>query len=102
MGTGNSKNNNNRINESDTKHGSLIPENASDILYNSIVKIIMSNNIQGTGFFIKIKANKKEIKCLFTCNHVIGKKNIDSKEIFDVFYGKINKEINKKIKLEIN
>ena len=102
MGFGNSKNENNRVNEADTKHATLIPESASDILYNSIVKIIMKNGLQGTGFFMKIKIKEEQKNCLFTCNHVINEKNIDSKETFDIYYGKITQEINKKIILDTN
>ena len=96
MGFGNSTNKNNRVNESDTKHASLIPESACDVLYNSIVKIVMNDGLQGTGFFMKIKIKGKEINGLFTCNHLINEKNIDSRETFDIYYGKITKEINKK------
>ena len=102
MGFGNSTNKNNRVKESDTKHASLIPESACDVLYNSIVKIVMNDGLQGTGFFMKIKIKGKEINGLFTCNHVINEKNIDSRETFDIYYGKITKEINKKIKLDTN
>ena len=97
MGVSNSKSKNSRVNEADTKHASLIPESASDTLYNSIVKIVMSNNLQGTGFFMKINIKDKQVNCLFTCNHVINEKNIEAEETFDIFYGKINQEINKKL-----
>jgi len=102
MGIGNSKRNNNRVNEADTRHATLIPESASDVLYNSIVKIILNNGLQGTGFFMKITIEGKQINCLLTCNHVINEKNIDSKETFDIYYGKITQEINKKIILDSN
>lgn len=32
-----------RIDESKTNHANLIPESASDILYNSIVKLVIRN-----------------------------------------------------------
>ena len=99
MGACYSESKNSRVNEADTKHASLIPESASDALYNSIVKIVMGNNLQGTGFFMKINIKGKQVNCLFTCNHVINEKNIEAEETFDIFYGKINQEINKKIKL---
>ena len=102
MGLSNSKNENNIVDEADTKHAALIPESASDVLYNSIVKIKMNNGLQGTGFFMKIKIKEKKLNILFTCNHVINEKNIDSKETFDIYYGKITQEINKKIKLDTN
>ena len=102
MGFPISTNKNNRVNQSDTKHASLIPESACDVLYNSIVKIVMNDGLQGTGFFMKIKIKGKEINGLFTCNHLINEKNIDSRETFDIYYGKITKEINKKIKLDTN
>lgn len=80
MGVSNSKSKNSRVNEADTKHASLIPESASDALYNSIVKIVMSNNLQGTGFFMKINIKDKQVNCLFTCNHVINEKILKQKK----------------------
>ena len=91
-----------RINESNTDHAAFISESASDFLYNSIVKINMKNGLEGTGFFMKIKINEKQINCLFTCNHVINDDNIDLKETIKITYGKINQETNLKIKLDIN
>ena len=102
MGIGSSKRNNNRVNKADIRHVTLIPESASDVLYNSIVKIILNNGLQGTGFFMKITIKGKQINCLLTCNNIINEKNIDSKETFDIYYGKITQEINKKILLDSN
>ena len=64
MGIGSSKRNNNRVNKADIRHVTLIPESASDVLYNSIVKIILNNGLQGTGFFMKITIKGKQINCL--------------------------------------
>ena len=96
MGAGSPNKEDDRVNEADTKHATFIPESASDVIYNSIVKIIMGNGIQGPGFFMKIKIKGKQLKCLFSCNHVINEKNINSKEIFNIYYGKITQEIIKR------
>ena len=93
---------NRRINEICTNHANLITEGASDILYNSIVKIRIQEKIIGTGFFMKIKTNEKFNYYLLTCNHVIDERYINSKDIIDIFFGKMNKEIQIKIKLDIN
>ena len=98
----NTTNENEKINECDTKHVSLITESSSVVLYNSIVRINISNNLEGTGFFIKFKIKGKQINCLLTCNHIINDEYINAKEIIDIYYGKINQEINKKIKLDKN
>ena len=55
-------------NECDTDHAKGIPEEISDKLYNSIVKIKLNNGLNATGFFMKIKIKEKEMKYLFTCN----------------------------------
>ena len=91
MGFGHSKEND-RVNEYDTKHAAYIPEDESDTLYNSIVKIIL-NDTHGTGFLMKINIKEKTINCLLTCNHVINEENINKKEIIEIYYGKINQEI---------
>ena len=43
-------NENNRVNESDTNHAAYTPENISDILYISIVKIITENGHKEPAF----------------------------------------------------
>ena len=98
----NTTNENVKINECNTNHAPLITESSSEILYNSIVRINISNKLKGTGFFIKFKIKGKQLNCLLTCNHVINDEYINSKEIIDIYYGKINQEINKKIKLDKN
>ena len=79
------------INEVDTKHACYIPESASDILYNSIVKIEI-NEKKGTGFFMKayVKGNKMDL--FLTCNHVMTIKDIVENDAFSISYGKFNKE----------
>ena len=64
----------------------------------SICKIIYKNNF-GTGFFIKLYKNEKELYCLMTNEHVIKKKMIEEKELIDVSYSYEKKWI--KIKLDI-
>jgi hypothetical protein len=55
------------IDECDTKHADPIPESLNDKLYNSIVRIeITEKGRRATGFFMKIKINNKEMKFLFT------------------------------------
>ena len=63
----------------------------------SICKIIYKNKF-GTGFFIKLYKNEKELLCLMTNEHVIEKDMIESKEIIDVKYNCEKKWI--KIKLD--
>ena len=87
--------------ECDTNHAKLIPENINDKLYNSIVKIILNNGIKATGFFMKIKINR-EIKCLFTCKHVIGQNDFNNKININLYYGKKDKENYRQIKLDRN
>ena len=81
---------NKRIKETCTNLANLIPESASDILYNSIVKIRINKILFGTGFFMKIKTNEKLKNYLLTCNHLIDEQNIKSKDIIDIFFGKLN------------
>ena len=106
MGIGNTNSNifreNERKIESDTNHANLIPESDSDLLYNSIVKLVIKNKIYGTGFFMKVKIKKTQKNLLLTCNHLANEESIDLKEVIEIFYGKINQEVNIKIKLDKN
>ena len=77
--------------ECDTGYAKSIPEDINDKLYNSIVKIILNNGLKATGFFMKIKINR-EIKCLFTCKHVIGQNDINNKININLYYDKKDKE----------
>ena len=102
MGVGNSKS---KKEECDTKHAKPITEDISETLYNSIVRIELTNSINksinATGFFMRIKINKnKEIKCLFTCKHVISDNDINNKIVINLYYGKQNKEEERTIKLD--
>ena len=63
----------------------------------SICKIFYGN-IVGTGFFIKMFLDEKELFCLMTNHHVVTKQMIESKDIINVEY-KLEKEL-KKIKLD--
>ena len=63
----------------------------------SICKIFYGN-IVGTGFFIKLYLDDKELFCLMTNHHVVTKQMIESKDIINVEY-KLEKEL-KKIKLD--
>ncbi len=51
----------------------------------SICKIIYQNNF-GTGFFIKLYKDEKELLCLMSNEHVIRKDMIESKETINVKY----------------
>ena len=89
----------NKVNESDTKHAVHISETASDKLYNAIVRIDKESKV-GTGFFMKAFIKNKLKHFLFTCHHVVSKKDIESKISLEVYYGKKNNEQKKVIKLD--
>ena len=74
-------------NQCDTNHSNTIPESTSDKIYNSIVKIKLNSGVKATGFFMKINIKDKQMKCLFTCNHVISEKDINNKIIIYIYYG---------------
>ena len=63
----------------------------------SICKIIYQNNF-GTGFFIKLYKDEKELLCLMSNQHVIRKDMIESKETINIKYNYEKKWI--KIKLD--
>ena len=79
----------------------LIPGKLIEKLSESILRIEFENKIS-TGFFMKM--NFQEITCnfLITCAHSITKENIDSKITISIFYGKAEKETEKKIELDNN
>ena len=79
-----------------------IPESFTDKIYNSIVKIKMSNENFATGFFMKVYIEKEELKLFVTCNHIIPQKYFDQKLSLPFFYGKKNEEIKKSILLDKN
>ena len=96
------KNKSNIRKEVDPGFGKTIPEDIIDKLYNSIVNIKLNNGLNATGFFMKIKIKEKEMKCLFTCQHVITQDNINNKITINIYYGKKNKEDYRQIKLGKN
>ena len=51
----------------------------------SVCKIMCQNGV-GTGFFIKLYKDEKELLCLMTNEHIISKEMIESNEIIDVKY----------------
>lgn len=102
------------INEVETNHAVYIPESKTNKIFNSIAKIIVENAM-GTGFFMKFKLENKfgirksgyfdgldTIYFLVTCEHIVQKKDVDSKVIIKICYGKINEEIIKEINLNDN
>ena len=94
--------NNNIRKEVDLGYGKGVPEDIIDKLYNSIVNIKFKNDLNATGFFMKIKIKEKEMKCLFTCQHVISEDDINNKITINIYYGKKDKEDYRQIKLDKN
>ena len=89
---------NERINEVETKNSEIKEIDLNlNVVCKSICKIIHKNRY-GTGFFIKLYKDEKELLCLMTNEHVINKDMIESKEIIDVKYNCEKKWI--KIKLD--
>ena len=78
--------NNERRNEATTKESEIkeIDVNLHKIC-KSICKIFYKNEV-GTGFFIKLYKEEKELLCLMTNEHVIKKEMIESKEIININY----------------
>ena len=73
--------------------------NSDNDLYNvskSICKII-TNNLIGTGFLIKLIKNNEPFYCLITCEHVINKEMIESSAEIEVSYNNQNDFINIKL-----
>ena len=93
---------NNIRKEVDSGFGKAIPEDISDKLYNSIVNIKLKSGLNATGFFMKIKIKEKEMKCLFTCQHVISEDDINNKITINIYYGKKDNENYRQIKLDKN
>ena len=89
------------IDEVETKQAPQIPASAQEKIYNSIVKIRVNigknNESYGTGFFIKFQIKKISYHFLVTCNHIINKDNVNSKEKIAIYYGKLNEEKEKYI-----
>ena len=87
-----------RVNEVETANSEIkeVDLNLNEVC-KSICKIIYKNKF-GTGFFIKLYMEEKELLCLMTNEHVIEKDMIESKEIIDVKYNCEKKWI--KIKLD--
>jgi len=92
---------NGKINEVATGLGGAIPDNIIRKLFHSIVKIV-SHRGQATGFFMKIKKNDKEIKCLFTCNHVILKEDLENEINIVIYFGDKEKEHHRVLQLNNN
>ena len=51
---------------------------------------------------MRIKIEKKEMKCLLTCKHVITQNDIDNEITINLYYGQKDNEILRRIKLEKN
>ena len=87
-----------RKNEVETKNSEIkkIDLNLHEVL-KSVCKIIYKNEF-GTGFFIKLFKDDKELLCLMTNEHVIRKEMVESNEIIDIKYNYEKKWM--KIKLD--
>ena len=92
---------NGKINEVATGLGEAIPNNIITKLFHSIVKIVLDSG-QATGFFMKIKINDKEIKCLFTCYHVISEEDLKNEINIDIYFGDKEKEHHRVLQLNNN
>ena len=94
----------NQVGRHPDKITEAIPESISEKLYNSIVQIVLTNSlnqeIYGTGFFMRISINNTDMKCLFTCKHLISDEDINNNRIIYLFYGKENEEEKREIKLD--
>ena len=78
--------NNERINEVEMKESEIkeIDINLHKTC-KSICKILYKNKV-GTGFFIKLYKEEKELLCLMTNEHVIAKEMIELKEVVNINY----------------
>ena len=83
----------------------IIPETLSNAIYKSIGRIEIKKNEQNkcsTGFFMKIDINNKDYNFFLTCHHSIEEKDVNSKKIINIYYGKAKKEKKVTIKLDNN
>lgn len=82
----------------------IIPEEITDALSNSIARIEYltdsSHNSVSTSFFIKLKIKEKSYDFLFTCEHSLGEKEIQSEIIISLYFGKAKKERLLEIRLD--
>ena len=88
------------INEINTGNAS-IPESITKKLYNSIVRIELSND-NATGFFMKVKIKSIYLPCLLTNFHVINHTHVNEKITIDLFFGERERERKISIKLDTN
>ena len=86
----------------DTKYEDPITKRIIDRIKYSIVKIKFNKDINSIGFFMKMKVNNKEMKCLFICNHLISNNDIKNKIIINIIYDKKGKEEEINIRLDEN
>ena len=68
-----------------------LTESTSNKLYNSITKIQINGNY-GTGFFMKIEINGKEMNYLLTHNQIVSQAQIKSKKDIVLIWGKDDEE----------
>ena len=87
-----------RINEVKIKNSEIKQIDLNLVQVCKSICKILSNTKLGTGFFIKLYLEDKELFCLMTNHHVITKEMIDSKDIIDIKFN-LEKEW-KKIKLD--
>ena len=73
-----------------------------EISNNSLVRIEFENDYYKvyTGFFLAFNIKNHETYFIITCNHLITKEDIDSKEKINIYYGKYGEE--KSLNIELN
>ena len=77
----------------------IIPNNNIQLISKGTIKI-QTNTKTASGFFLKIKRNKKPFYCLLTNEHVITKDMANNKEIIKIMYDNETKELD--LCLDIN
>lgn len=82
-------------NEVDTGQAKGIPESKIDKIFNSIAHIKI-NSFNGTGFFLKLEIKPSEFYFFVTCEHVISKSDVSSKDTILISYGKKMEKFKKK------
>ena len=83
-----------RINEVLIKNSNLKPIDKNIIKVSPSVCKISTDNIEGTGFLIKLKRNNNLLFCLMTNEHVLKREMVENKETINVKYDCETKEVN--------
>ena len=83
-----------RINEVLIKNSNLKPIDKNIIKVSPSVCKISTDNIEGTGFLIKLKRNNNLLFCLMTNEHVLKREMVENKETINIKYDCETKEVN--------